>query len=281
MKKVTMDEILQRVSHIPAFPATMVKLLQMMDDPDVKVSSMKEVIRTDEGLTVKLLRVANSAFYRGRREVKTIEDAIIVLGLRTVKSMVFSVTVSPVMTKELQGYDLEKEALWKQSQLSAMTAQLIAKKCKFKEVDLAYTAGLLKDVGKVILDEFLKSHLEEVMAVVEEKSVAFSEAETEVLGFSHAEVGSKVAERWNLPPEIVEVIRYHHDPSLATLNPKLAMICHLADNLIMMMGVNLGADGMAYAFNPEAMEMLGLTEQDLTEIMASMAEYVDMEDVYF
>ncbi|RRD94096.1 HDOD domain-containing protein [Clostridiales bacterium COT073_COT-073] len=281
MKKITMEEILQKVNHIPAFPATMVKLLRMMDDPEVKVGTIKEVIRTDEGLTVKLLRVANSAFYRGRREIKTIEDAVILLGLRTVKSMVFSVTVGPMMSKELGGYDLGKEALWRQSQLSAMTAQLIAKKSGFKEVDLAYTAGLLKDVGKVILDEYVKNNLDEVMALVEERGMAFSEAETELFGISHAEVGAQVAERWNLPAEIVEVIRHHHDPAQAEINPKLAMICHLADNLIMMMGINLGADGMAYAFNAEALETLGLTETDVTEIMSEIAEFVDMDDIYF
>ena len=173
MSKITVEEILQKVNAIPAFPATVIKLIKMMDDPNVSVSSIKEVIRTDEGLTVKLLRVANSAFYRGRREIKTIEDAVIVLGLRTVKSMIFSVTVSPILSKELSGYDLGKEALWRQSQLSAMTAQTIAKKCKFKEVDLAYTAGLLKDVGKVVLDEYVKNNFDEVMKEVEEKNVAF------------------------------------------------------------------------------------------------------------
>lgn len=281
MSKITVEEILQKVNAIPAFPATVIKLIKMMDDPNVSVSSIKEVIRTDEGLTVKLLRVANSAFYRGRREIKTIEDAVIVLGLRTVKSMIFSVTVSPILSKELSGYDLGKEALWRQSQLSAMTAQTIAKKCKFKEVDLAYTAGLLKDVGKVVLDEYVKNNFNEVMKEVEEKNVAFIEAESDVLGFTHAEVGAKIAERWNLPPEIVEVIRYHHEPSKAELNPKLAMICHLADDLIMMMGVNIGADGLAYHFDENSLEVLEMTAGDVTEIMSDIAEYVDLEETYF
>ncbi len=281
MSKITLEEILEKVNTIPAFPATMIKLIKMIDDPNVSVNSIKEVIRTDEGLTVKILRIANSAFYRGRREIKTIEDAVIVLGLRTVKSMIFSVTVSPVLSKELSGYDLGKEALWRQSQISAMTAQTIAKRCGFKEIDLAYTAGLLKDVGKVILDEYIKNNLEEVMKLVEEKNIAFSEAEAEVLGVSHAEVGAKIAERWNLPSEIVEVIRIHHDPSKAQINPRLAMICHLADDLIMMMGVNIGADGLAYRFDESSMEVLGLTETDLTEIMSDISEFVDLEETYF
>ena len=281
MSKITVEEILEKVNAIPAFPATIIKLIKMMDDPNVSINSIKEVIRTDEGLTVKLLRVANSAFYRGRREIKTIEDAVVVLGLRTVKSMVFSVTVSPILSKELSGYDMGKEALWRQSQLSAMTAQTIAKKCKFKETDLAYTAGLLKDVGKVVLDEYIKNNFDEVMKEVEEKNVAFIEAESEVLGFTHAEIGAKIAERWNLPPEIVEVIRYHHEPGKAELNPKLAMICHLADDLIMMMGVNIGADGLAYRFDENSLEVLEMTAADVTEIMSDIAEYVDSEETYF
>ena len=281
MSKITVEEILQKVNAIPAFPATVVRLIKMMDSPEVSVSEIKDVIRADEGLTVKLLRVANSAFYRGRREIKTIEDAVIVLGLRTVKSMIFSVTVSPVLSKELSGYDLGKEALWRQSQLSAITAQTIAQKCKFKEIDLAYTAGLLKDVGKVVLDEYVKNNFDEVMKEVEEKNMAFIEAESDVLGFTHAEVGAKIAERWNLPPEIVEVIRYHHEPSKAVLNPKLAMICHLADDLIMMMGVNVGADGLAYHFDENSLEVLELTADDVTEIMSDIADYVDLEETYF
>lgn len=281
MKKISTEEILQKVNHIPAFPVTMAKLLRMMDDPEVKVSAIKEVIRTDEGLTVKLLRMANSVFYRGRRSIKTIEDAVILLGLRTVKSIIFSATVAPMFKKELGGYDLGKEALWHQSQLSALTAQMIAKKSGFKEVDLAYTAGLLKDIGKVILDEYLSRNLQEIMKLVEDENIDFSQAETDVLGLNHAEVGAKVAEHWNLPAEIVEVIRCHHNPASAQVNPRLAMICHLADNLIMMLGVDLGADGLAYAFDEEVFDGLGLREDDVTEIMSSIAEYVNMEDIFF
>lgn len=281
MTKVTMEEILEKVNHIPAFPATIARLIQMIDNPNVEVSELKDVIRTDEGLTVKLLRVSNSAFYRGRREIKTIEDAIVVLGLKTVKSMIFSVAVGPVMSKELTGFDMAKEALWHQSQLSAMTAQAIAKKIKFKEVDLAYTAGLLKDVGKVILDEYVSEAFQQVHQMVAEQGITFLAAEEEVLGFNHAEVGAKIAERWNLPPEIVEVIELSHTPEKAKINPKLAMICHLAGNLIMMMGVDLGSDGLAYEFHSEAMDVLGLGEQEVMEIMSEMAEYVDAEEVFF
>lgn len=281
MKKITTDEILQRVNHIPAFPATVIQLLRMIDDPDVKINQIKEVMKTDEGLTVKLLRIANSAFYRGRREIKTIEDAVIVLGLRTVKSMIYTINVGPVMSKALSGYELGKEELWRQSQLSAITAQKIAKKVGFKEFDVAYTAGLLKDVGKVILDEYIQNNLPEIMKTVEERGIAFSTAEAEILGCDHAEIGGKIAERWNLPPELVEVIRYHHTPEKALINPKLAMICHVADNIIMMMGVNIGADGLAYEFNDHALEVLSLKEEDVMEIMAEVSDFVEREDFYF
>lgn len=281
MKKITVDEILQKVNHIPAFPATVIQLLKMIDNPEVKISDIKEVMKADEGLTVKLLRIANSAFYRGRREIKTIEDAVIVLGLRTVKSMIYTINVGPVLSKPLTGYDLAKDELWRQSQLSAVTAQKIAKKAGFKEYDVAYTAGLLKDVGKVILDEYIRNNLSEIMKQVEERGIAFSTAEAEIVGIDHAEIGGKIAERWNLPAELVEVIRYHHTPERAEHNPKLAMICHLADNLIMMMGVGIGADGLAYEFRGDVPEMLGLKEEDLMEIMSEVSEFVDREDFYF
>lgn len=281
MKKITMEEITLKVNHIPVFPATIIQLLRLMDDPNVDVRNIKEVMKADEGLTTKLLRIANSAFYRGRREIKTIEDAVVLLGLRTVKSMIYSANVGPLLSKELSGYDLKKEELWRQSQISAITSQKIAKKCGFKEVDLAYTAGLLKDIGKVVLDEYLKNNLAEIMHLVEERGIAFSTAEAEILGFNHSEVGGKIAERWNLPTEIVEVIRLHHTPELAEVNPTLTMICHLADNLIMMMGVNVGVDGLAYTFHENALTALNLKEQDLMEIMSEVAEFVEVEDTYF
>ncbi len=133
MSKIVMEEMIQRVKDIPAFPHTVTKVMQLAETPDSTVADVENAIIQDQSLTATVLRFANSTHYGYSRTISTISQATVVLGFQAIKSIAMAVSVSQVMAKELPGYALEKEALWRQSQTCAIAARYIAKKSKISE----------------------------------------------------------------------------------------------------------------------------------------------------
>lgn len=280
MGKMTLSELVEHVDEIPMFSESVKRILDIVEDKNADAKAIEREIMKDQSFTVKVLRLANSAFFGARRKINTVSEAIVLLGLQAIKSMVFASTVGTVMVKELPGYALDKEELWKQSQTCAITARIVAKKAKYSKPDVAYTAGLLHDIGKVILDVYLSSEYKLVQEKVDSGEYPFEAVEEEVLGFNHGQVGARIAKKWRLPEELVESIALHHNPTEGELDPKLVAITHVADGLVMMMGMYLGTDGMAYEFSEEAMSLLGLDEHVLTEVMSEVADLISHEDAY-
>lgn len=278
-KSLTMDEIIEKVQEIPPFPQTIMKILEITNRIDSGAKELEAEIIKDQGLTTMILKLANSAFYRGRRQIDTVADAAVVLGFSAISSMVLATVAGSFMNKELKGYALEKEALWKQSQISAIMTRTIAKKVKYEKPDQAYTAGLLRDIGKVILDQYVGDAYQEIHRIVEEEGRPFIVAEEIILGFHHGQVGAKIAQRWNLSEDLIEVIACHHNPEVAFVNPKLVAITHIADSLVMMMGIHIGIDGLAYEFFSDAVRFLKLDETALSEIMSEVADLIAQEGV--
>jgi putative nucleotidyltransferase with HDIG domain len=235
----------------------------------------------DQGLTAKILRLANSPFFSATRSIKSVSEATVLLGLQAIKSMVLATAVGKVLSKELPGYFLGQHELWRQSQVSAILARSIAKKIRYSKPDQVYTAGLLRDIGKVILDTYLHDVYDAIVEEVALNNRTFIEVETAILGYDHGDVGSKIAEKWNLPLDLIEAIAFHHQPEKAKLNPKLTAMTHIADGLVMMMGFNLGIDGLSYQFSEDAMTLLKLDETSLMEIMSEVADFIADEGNFF
>jgi len=278
-KALTMEDIISKVKEIPPFPQTVMRIIELTNDPRSGAKDLEAEIMKDQGLTTQILKLANSAFYRGRRKIDTVADASILLGFSAIQSMVLATVVGSVMNKELPGYALEKEALWKQSQISAIMTRTIAKKVKYSKPDQAYTAGLLRDIGKVILDTYVENGYDEINAIVENEGRSFIVAEEIVLGYHHGQIGAKIAEKWNLPEELVEVIACHHNPAVAFVNPELVAITHISDSLVMMMGIHIGIDGLAYEFFSDSVKLLGLDDIMLSEIMSEVADVIQTDDI--
>lgn len=266
------DEVTKKVKEIPALPAITRRVLQLTDDANSTVRDLNEVISQDQGLTAKVLRLANSAYYGFPRRIYSISEAIILLGFSTIRSLVLAASVYNMLGRPLEGYALPAGELWRHSLACAMGSRLIAQRIRYRYLEQAYTTGLLHDIGKVILNYYLKEQYQLVIQRVQEEMLPFNEVEEQLLGLNHAMVGARVAEKWNLPPELVESIEHHHQPARASMNLQLACITHLSDAMCMSMGIGLGLDGMHYAFDDKAMEILKLREEDLEQMMSLLAD---------
>ena len=280
MTQLNIEYIVSKVNDMKVLPEIINNIIALTDDPDSTVQDMEKAILKDSVLTTKILRLANSAYYGYARNISTISRAAVLLGFQAIKSLALASTVRTFLTDELKGYSLEKDDLWTQSQTCAIASRFIAKQIKYPNPEEAYIAGLLRDIGKTILNQHMEKEYADVLSKIEMHNMSFLDAEGEVLGFNHAEIGEKVAEKWNLPKALVDAIGHHHTPEQSNVNPLLVSIVHIADAITMMMGVGLGVDGLAYNLSPMAIETIGLNESQLENIISQVTDLVTDEDSF-
>lgn len=281
MAKLTLEKIIRRVKDLPSLPNITNEIMRLTEDPDSTVHDIEAVIMKDQSLTARVLRLANSAYYGYPRRISTISEASVLLGFQAIRSITLTASVGGMLTKEVPGYGLEENELWRQSQSCAIISRHIARKVRFSKIDQAYVAGLLRDIGKVIVSYYLTDHFKQIMEMVEKEGISFLKAEENVLGFHHGQVGARIAQKWNLPDDLVEAIAYHHSPEKATINPRLTSIVHIADAVVMMMGIGLGVDGMVYNFSQEAIETLGIDSSVLEQLMSEVSDLLLDETAFF
>jgi putative nucleotidyltransferase with HDIG domain len=266
----TVNDILKKVGTLPPLPGTAVKLMGVINDPASTVEEIVKTIKYDQAVTGEVLRLCNSAYFGLSRTVTSLSEAMVCLGTVKVLQLVMSVHTSSLLSREQVGYGLEPGILWKHSVGVALAASTVAQRIERSNANLVFTAGLLHDIGKVILNEYVADDFVEIARRVSEDHMAFSEAEHEVLGFSHQEIGGRIAEMWELPEAIVRCIRWHHDPGELDTPDVFVDIVHLANCICLLMGIGLGEDGLYCRADDRVMQRHGLHEVDLEIIGAQM-----------
>jgi len=263
------QRILKEVRDLPPFSAIANRALKLTNDPRSSAVDISRVISYDPAFTARVLRMANSAYYGFARKVTTVSEAIVILGYETLKSVVLALTLQKFYDREVHGYGLEKGDLWKHSVGCALAARLIATQVRYKSIEEAFVAGLLHDVGKVILNQYVRDEIDVIIELSGSQGLSFAEAEKKVLGFDHQDIGSKVAEKWNFNEKIVEAIRCHHRPDRARKDPELTAIVHVADFVCLSLGLGIGSDGMLYPLKKEALHVLKLDEPEIDNLIYS------------
>lgn len=280
MTQLRLEYIVSKVDDMKVLPQIINKIVFLTENPDSTIGDMEREILKDQVLTTKILRLANSTHYGYARKISTISEATVLLGFQAIKSIALASTVSIYLTSELKGYSLKKNELWTQSQTCAIISRYIAKYLNYPNPEEAYIAGLLRDIGKTVLNQHMEKEYIEVLSKIETDGISFLEAERKILGFDHAKVGEKVAMKWNLPEDLVDAIGHHHTPELSDVNIQLVSIVHIADAITMMMGVSLGLDGLAYNLSSVAIEALNLDEEEFHNIISHVADLVMDEDSF-
>ncbi len=247
------DEILNQIESVVELPAVASELVELVNDPDADIKEVVTILEHDPGLTANLLKLANSAHYGGRGSIASIRDAVVRLGMSKVAELALAIAFSPNAQRPVQGYHLAAGQLWEHSlSVSAGTGHL-AKALDVPAPGYASTAGLLHDIGKVVLGTFVEVDARSISECVEEEEIPFDEAERRVLGIDHAEAGAVLLESWGLPADIVETVRFHHRPDEIEGDPLGVDLVHIADILSMESGIGAGEmDGLCYRVSPGA-----------------------------
>lgn len=280
MSLLTLEYITHKIEDVKAIPEIITQIIGLTDNPDSTVTDIEKLVLRDQALTSKILRLANSAYYGYARRISTISEATVLLGFQAIKGIALASMARDYMSGEFKGYSLEEKQLWNQSQTCAIISRYIARKLKYPNPEEAYIAGLLRDIGKTILNEHMESEYKEVLSKVNDEGITFLDAENEIFGYDHAEIGGIVAEKWNLPAVLIDAIKYHHTPDLSNINPILVSIVHIADALTMMMGVGIGLDGLSYNFSETALNTLGLDELQVQNIISAVSDLIKDTDSF-
>ncbi len=270
-----MDEIIGKVREVPSLPAVVIKLRRYLNDPEVDFGALARVIEFDPGLTANILQLANSTYFGWSRSISSSQEAILRLGTARIFQMVLCMSVAPIVRKPVRGYGLDSDGFWRHSISVAIGAEQLASVLDGGRAGDAFTAGLLHDLGKVILGTFVEVDDEPLKRLVVEEGLAFDEAEKAVLGLDHAEAAAILLEHWSLPEDVVAAVRYHHLPDPVEGDPRLADLVHVADALSLKAGHGLGSDGRNYRLSEESIARLGITAETAEAVMAAVEDGLD------
>lgn len=278
---ITIEDIVSKTPDLPTIPATAIRVMKETQKSDASAATVGRLLATDHALSARVLRLANSAYYGLSRKVNELQEGVVVLGMRTVKNLAAVAATYPWMSRSLPGYELGPEEMWSHSFGTAVGAQILAEKSRKCAPDVAFTAGLLHDLGKVALSVWLENKIHAIQLYATRECIPFDAAERKVLGYDHCQVGAYLARAWNLPEEIEMAALYHHRPDIAE-NPSPVTDCvHLGDYLTSSMGFGLGGDGLHYAVSEKAFTRLGITEADLDQLTDSFVEgYEKFESLF-
>ena len=264
-KKSQFRRALREVKNLPTLPGIIAKLTRMAEDPDTTTEQMGKVISKDHILAAKLLKLVNSAFYGFPQKISSLNSAIILLGFNVIKSLIISSSIFELMESQ----DVE---LWEHSLGCAVVCSVLAKRLDVSDPEEVSTAGLIHDIGKVAIKMELKQEFETLKQMVHDRQISMFDAEKELLGIDHAEVGGWLAKSWNLPPKLVELIACHHNPLEAKDEKLSTSIIHFSDILIRGLGYGHGDDVWVPPLSKTAWQLLNLTQKDLDEIMDEVEE---------
>ena len=205
--------------------------MELVDNPRTTAAKLGEVISVDPALAAKVLKIANSAFYGFPAKIGTINLAVVVLGFLTLKHLCLSVGIIDVVSANEASGGFSLKRFWRHSIEAAVAAQVIARSVRYRITGEAFVAGLIHDIGKLIMSQKISEEYKAVIAEVKATCRPMHVVEEEMLGVTHCDVGAWLTHHWNLPPELVEAVAVHHSPGVAEVNPRLAIIVYAANIL--------------------------------------------------
>ncbi|HOZ46097.1 MAG TPA: HDOD domain-containing protein [Candidatus Hydrogenedentes bacterium] len=265
------DVILSRVKKAPPLPTITLRVFDLIGRADVDIDELLNVVQYDPGLTSNVLRLANSARFAASQTIRSLRDALVRLGTKQVSELILMSVVAPQTGVPVRGYDLPAGTLLEHSIAVAVCCDELANAVGVDAPDHVFTAGLLHDVGKIVLGAFVEIDAQPILDLAYQKHISFEEAESQVLGINHAEVGARLLENWGLPEPIVAGVRWHHRPEdFDEGDPLMVDLVHVADNLSLEAGIGVGADGLNYHPSHVATARLQLNTLALERVMSRM-----------
>jgi len=244
-----------------------------MDDPNSNTKQLADLIETDQAIATKVLKMANSAYYGMSGKVSSVQHASVVLGYKALGELITLAGTSTLLGQTLYGYELDSAALWRHPMTVAFGSKIISQKKNSNQENDAFSAGLIHDVGKLILDRHVlnrKKLFEEYMG---SGNKTYLRAEKKILGFNHAEIGFEICKHWHIPDTLSKAIRYHHhlskssEDSITYVVSMANSIAGIAESEDMVGKIESGIETLMFLIDDDVMEFLGMEETDVLTVL--------------
>lgn len=271
------SDLVRDVGGLITLPDVYLRINQLVENPDSSIDDIARVISQDPSFTVRLLRVANSPLYGYASKIDTVARAVTLIGTSQIRSLALSMSVAKSfygMPNELVSF----ENFWRHSLLCALAARHLAREARRCDPDALFTAGLLHDIGELVIFSRLPAQATDMLLRVldSQDELPIHESERQVMGFHHGDVGGELARLWRLPPLLEESIAYHHDLPRATVLPREVALVHIANILALMAELDTLDPADVAPIDPQAWVLTGLdaavTEPVVRQAQAELAE---------
>lgn len=271
----------RRVVSLPSLPHVVAKIISLVNNPCTSARDINKIISRDPPTAARVLKLVNSAYYGFPNRIATITHAVSILGFDTLRSLALSASVFDIFSKSRAKDAFDRDKFWEHSTGCAVAAKVLARKTYRIGEEEAFVSGLLHDIGKLILDEYINEEFLKIVALVKKENILFGEAEKRIIGVTHAEIGRWLAEKWNLPRSLTEAIAFHHRPGEAKEALELAAIAHIADIISREKESSFSGDNSIPPLSAQAWDLLRLKKIDIEPIMFSIDEEMERAKTLF
>ncbi len=271
------QKIIDKIDDLPTLPRTVLKITELVNDPKSSAKDLARIITDDQVLTARLLKLVNSSFYGFPQRISTVTGAIVLLGFDAIRNLLLTTSVFDLFVNRNRKKQQNQARFWDHSLGCAVGAKVIGNYLRHDKIEELFVSGLLHDIGKIVEMMFLPDEFSRVVEAVSGENILMITAENKVLGYNHAEIGKLLAQKWNLPAKLVQMIAHHHQPENAGSFALEAAVVHLADIFCRALNLGYGGDNKIPPLDSSAWERLKIGTGAIDGIMASMLrEYRDI-----
>jgi putative nucleotidyltransferase with HDIG domain len=274
MEPTHLNKVLNRINDLPTLPNILIKLTELINDSRTSARDLEKVISIDQTQTARVLKLVNSALYGFPRKISSVREAVTILGFNAIKNLCLTVSIFDLFSNAQEVGLFDRKRFWQHSLGCAVGAKVIGRHIGYPEREELFVAGLLHDIGKVVLDQFFPEEFNRIISQAKENNTLMVEVEKNVLDFTHAQIGQILADRWRLPFKLQDSIAFHHMPQANQRSDKEVAVIHLADILCRAKDLGWGGDNRIPLVDKKAWDTLKLKLTSLELIMEEMeAEY--------
>lgn len=275
MNKQEILNQLDQIENLPTLPIVAQKTLKLVSNKDSAMGQIAEVINRDQAIAARVLRLTNSAFYGFSNRISSIQHAIVILGLNTVKNLVLGISVVKTFTDCCISSKFNREQFWIHTFSTAQGAKNIAKYLQLPNEEDYFIAGLLHDIGILTIDQYFHDQFIQILEHSSKDNASFLECESEILGIDHGELGGRIVERWNVPDFIIDTLTYHHYPSRLLLESEqyraiVVAIVHIADVKSRKERIGVFFDNFIEDYDEATLKWIKLSEAKIDKIFVQV-----------